>query len=79
MADLLKELQQGCPSNEALLRCLRNIPETEIEALCNRILVTQYNKLPAVVRNEFERSGQIIIDKHSNPYWVATRSQSLEC
>jgi len=69
IAKLLRTSWNNCPSGEAILHCLRNIPETEVETLCNRMLLTQYQKLPPAVRNELELSGMIIMDYHKDPYW----------
>jgi hypothetical protein len=69
ITDLLRSLENKCPSGEAVLKCLRDIPETEVEAVCNRLLLAQFKCLPAAVRRELEQSGTIISDKHSDPYW----------
>lgn len=69
ITDLLRESWNNCPSGEAVLKCLRDIPETDVEPLCNRLLLAQYRTLPAAIREELEQSGVLIMDKHEDPYW----------
>jgi hypothetical protein len=68
-ADTLRKDWEECPSGELMLKCLREIPEADIEPMCNRILLEQYHDLPAQVRDEFKRSGLLIVDFHKEPYW----------
>jgi hypothetical protein len=67
--DLLRTQWDHCPSGETVLKCLRDIPETQIETLCNRVLFQQYSLLPIAMRKELEQSGKIIMDYHKDPYW----------
>jgi hypothetical protein len=69
MTELLRSFWKGCPSSEEVLKLLRDIPETDVEPLCNRLLLEQYQALPAVVREELMQSGMLIMDKHADPYW----------
>jgi hypothetical protein len=69
MTDLLRSSWDGCPSGEEVLKLLRDIPETDVEPLCNRLLLAQYQALPANIRQELAESGMLIMDKHEDPYW----------
>jgi hypothetical protein len=40
-----------------------------VEPLCNRLLLAQYQALPAIIRKELAESGMLIMDKHEDPYW----------
>jgi len=68
-ADHLRQDWENCPSGEEVLKVLRGIPETEAEALANRVLLTQYRALPAAVRRELEQDTMVIFDFHGDPYW----------
>jgi len=41
----------------------------EAEALCNRVILAQYQELPADARRELEQSGTFIFDFHNDPFW----------
>jgi len=68
-ADLLRENGVNAPSNEEVLKVLRGIPETDAESMANRLLLDEYQKLPADMRGELECTGTVILDFHEDPYW----------
>ena len=68
-ADVLRDYWNNAPSGEEVLAILRAIPEMEAEALCNRVILAQYQALPASMRRELEHSGTVIFDFHQDPYW----------
>ena len=69
MARRIRERWNNCPSGESVLATLRAIPETEVEAVANELLLGQYQALPAEMRDELERAGIAIFDYHADPYW----------
>jgi len=68
-ADHLRQDWDNCLSGEEVLKVLRGIPETEAEALVNRVLLAQYRALPAAICRELEQDAMVIFDFHGDPYW----------
>ena len=66
---ILNEQNNTSPSEETMLRIIRGIDPESMELYVNQILRDQYQNLPANNRRIFQRTGQIIIDFHTDPYY----------